>query len=439
MITKENKELAQWAMDFAVKNGCQASRVSISNGSNSSYEIRDMKIDKLQQATENSMSIHLFVDNKYGAFSTNRLNKGELEKFIRNGIDSTRYLTEDPARSLPDPSRYYKGNRPDLQLYDSRFDSVNPDDKVSLAMRTCNEIMNKDPRIISVGASYDDQKWFSYMVTSNGFEGEKSGSYFSVSGSVSVKGEGESRPSDFWYDSSLYYDKLIKYGIGTKALERVLRKIGQQKIASGKYPMILDNTVSARLLSPVISALYGSSIQQNNSFLLNKLNEKVLGGNITIMDDPHQLQASGARYFDNEGVATQRMPIFENGVLKTYFIDTYNSNKLNMPPTIATPSILTIGMGNKDCDGLVASLDKGILVTGFNGGNSNSSTGDFSFGVEGFLVENGKVTQPVSEMNITGNLLTLWNNLTEAGNDPRPSSNWKIPSLLFDGVDFSGL
>lgn len=68
-----------------------------------------MKIDRLQQASENSMVIHLFVDGRYGSFSTNRLDKKELEKFIRNGIDSTRYLAEDKARTLPDASLYYKG------------------------------------------------------------------------------------------------------------------------------------------------------------------------------------------------------------------------------------------------------------------------------------------------------------------------------------------
>ena len=70
--------------------------------------------------------------------------------------------------------------------------------------------------------------------------------------------------------------------------------------------------------------------------------------------------ASGARYFDGEGVATKRMPVFENGVLKTYYIDTYSANKMDMKQTIASPSILTMQMGNRDADGLIASVDKGI-------------------------------------------------------------------------------
>ncbi len=439
MITNENKKLAQWAMEYALKNGCLASRINLYAGSNTSFEIRDMKIDRLQQASENGLSIQLFVDGRYGSYSTNRLDKKELEKFIKEGIDTTRFLAEDKARTLPDPSLYYKGGGQDLQLNDPAFDKVQPDDKVKIAMETCNEIMGKDNRLISANSSFSDGREARYIIASNGFEGESVGTYFSVSASASIKGEGDARPESYWYDSALYYDTLIKKGIGDKALERALRKLGQKKVASGKYKMLVDNMNSTRLLSPVISAMYGSNIQQNNSFLLNKLNEKVLGANITLIDDPHVVKAQGARYFDGEGVATQRMPIFEEGVLKTYFFDIYSANKMSVAPTISGPSILSMQMGHKDTEALIASVDKGIFVTGFNGGNSNSTTGDFSFGVEGFLIENGKLTQPISEMNITGNVLTLWNNLIEAGNDPRLSSSWRIPSLLFSGVDFSGL
>ena len=439
MITNENKKLAQWAMEFALKNGCQASRVSLYTGSNSSFEIRDMKIDRLTQAAESSLVIHLFVDGRYGSFSTNRLEKKELEKFILNGIDSTRYLAEDKARTLPDPALYYKGGGKDLDLFDTRFDSIQPDDKKELAMKVCNEIMDKDPRIISATSSYGDEKGANYMVASNGFEGERTSSTYTLVSSVSIRGEGDARPEAYWYESSIFYDSLIKDGIGTTALERVISKLGQKKVASGKYRMVVDNMNSSRLLSPLINAIYGASIQQKNSFLLDKLDQKVIGENVTLIDEPHMAKARGARYFDGEGIATKRLPVFENGVLKTYYIDTYYANKLQTASTISGPSILTMQMGSKNMAGLIASMDRGILVTGFNGGNSNSSTGDFSYGIEGFIIENGKLAQPISEMNITGNILTLWSNLVEVGNDVRDSSSWRIPSLVFEGVDFSGI
>ena len=439
MITNENKKIARRAMEIALKSGCHASRVRLSSGTSSSFEIRDMKIDKLQQAAESSLSINLFVDGRFGSFSTNRLDLKEIEKAVKNGIDSIRFLSEDKSRMLPDPSLYYKGGLSDLQLFDSKFDTIQPDDKVTMAMNVCDEMMNKDSRIISAQSSYRDGKVAQYMIDSNGFEGESLSSSFGLSAAISIKGDGDARPESSWNESSLYFDLLEKEGIGTKAMERVIKKLGQKKTTSGKYSMILDNRNSSNLLSPIISALYGSSIQQKNSFFIDKLGEKVLGENITITDDPHTPKSPGARYFDGEGIATKKQSIFENGVLKTYFIDTYYANKLETLPTISSPSILTIKLGDKDVEGLIASVNKGILVTGFNGGNNNSTTGDFSYGIEGFLIENGKLTQPVSEMNITGNLITLWNNLIEVGNDPRKSSSWKIPSLLFDGVDFSGL
>ncbi len=439
MISDSNKKLAQWAMEYAQKNGCQASRVTLYSGSNTSFELRDAKMDRLKQSAENGLSIQLYVDGRFGTYSTNRLDQKELESFIRNGIDATRYLAEDPSRVLPDPERYYKGGKPDLQLLDPKLSSIEPDDKVALARVTAEEAMGKDDRIISVESSYSDGENFSYRLASNGFEGESKSSWYSLVASVSIKGDGDARPSSYWYDSSLFYDKLIKEGIGQKALERVLRKLGQQKIASGKYTMVLDPTVSSRVLSPMISALYGGSLQQKNSFLLDKLGEKIGNDKLTLIDEPHLIGASGARYFDSEGVATERRPVFENGVLKTYYIDTYSGKKMGVEPTIANPSILILQPGNKDVNGLIADVDKGIFVTGFNGGNCNSTTGDFSYGVEGFLIENGKLTQPISEMNVTGNMITLWNSLAAVGNDPRLSSSWRIPSLAFEGVDFSGL
>ncbi|WP_321479010.1 TldD/PmbA family protein [uncultured Bacteroides sp.] len=439
MISDNNKKLTQWAMEFAQKNGCQAARVSLYSGSNSSFELRDVKIDKLQQASESSLNLTLFVDGRYGTFSTNRLDKKELESFIINGIESTRYLVEDKFRVLPDNALYYKGGLPDLQLLDVNFDSVLPDDKLSLAKAVAEEIYGSDERIISVESSYGDGVNFAYTLASNGFEGETKNSWYSLSASVSVRGEGEARPSSYWYESSLYFDQLIKKNIGRKALECVLRKLGQQKVKSGKYTMVVDPLNSGRLLSPLIQALYGSGLQQKNSFMLNKLGEKVASEKFTLIDEPHLLKTPGARYFDNEGVATKRRAILEKGSLETYFIDTYNAKKMNVEPTISRPSVLMLEMGNKNLDALIVDVEKGILITAFNGGNCNSSTGDFSYGIEGFLIENGKLTTPLSEMNVTGNMITLWASLSAIGNDPRLSSSWRIPSLVFEGVDFSGL
>lgn len=438
-MTKEEKySLAKWAMQHALENGAQEVSVNISNNRSSSVDVREEKIDKLEQAIQSSLSIRLFVDNKYSSHSTNRLKKEDLARFIEEAIEGTKFLSEDEYRSLPDPELYYKGNGSDLKTLDAAFDGVKPEDKIDLAFKIEKEVLGKDERIISVSTSYYDGLNERVMVTSNGFEGDTSSSYFGANAQVSVKSD-EARPESYWSESNIFFDKLIKEGIGKKALKRALDKIGQEKIASGEMPMIVENRQVGRIFGPLINALNGSAIQQKNSFLIDKLNEKVVSEKLTLIDDPFIVSGRGSRLFDYEGLATKKRTIFEAGVLQNYYIDTYYGKKLEMDPTSGSTTNLTFETGNKNLDQLIESVDRGILVTGFNGGNSNGTTGDYSYGIEGFLIEKGKLVQPVSEMNITGNMLELWSNIGEIGNDINESSSWRTPSILFNSVDFSGI
>lgn len=439
MIANKQKDIARWAMEYALRNGCQSARVSIVTADSNSFEYRNKQLDQLEQSSENKLYIELFVNGKYGSFSTNRLEQNELQSFIRQGIKSTDYLAQDNCRQLPNEERYYIPDGQDLQLFDPTLSALPPDIKLKLARQAIDEIYEADKRIISISSSYTDGQSAEYMLTSNGFEDENTGSWCSVSVSVTLKTDGDARAESYWYDSAIFWDDLIKNGIAKEALERAKRKIGQAKIETGTYDMLLDNTVSARLLSPLIGAMYGSALQQKNSFLLDKLDQKIVSGKLTVKDTPHLAKAFGARWYDGEGVATYNQAIIKDGILKTYFLDTYNALKMGVEPTIASPSIINLEHGKRNFNQILKSVQKGIWVTGFNGGNTNSTTGDFSFGVEGFLVENGQVVRPISEMNITGNILLLWNTLKEVGNDPRTNSSWRIPSLLFEDVDFSGL
>ncbi len=325
-----------------------------------------------------------------------------------------------------------------MKTLDRDFGKVDPQKKIDLAFAAEKEVLGKDDRIISVSAGYSDGVNERVMVTSNGFEGDTANSYFVLYSSVSVKSD-EARPEASWSESAIFFNELKKESIGTTALKRATDKIGQQKIASGKMTMIVENKQVGRLFSPLIQALNGSAIQQKNSFLIDKLNQKVVSEKLTITDDPFIVSGRGSRLFDNEGLATKQRPVFEKGVLKTYFIDTYYGKKLEMEPTSGSTTNIVFETGSKDLQGLVAGVQRGILVTGFNGGNSNGSTGDFSFGIEGFLIENGAIVQPVSEMNITGNMKDLWSNIGEIGNDVNVTSSWLTPSIVFEGVDFSGI
>ncbi|MEA1887308.1 MAG: TldD/PmbA family protein [Bacteroidota bacterium] len=439
-MTKEDKyKLARWAVDHALESGAQQAKSVISNSQNNSISIREEKIENLEQSIENRLTIYLYVDNKYSNHSTNRLdNKKELARFIDHAIEGTKYLAEDEYRSLPDPDLYYKGDGPDLKTFDDNYKAIDPQEKIDSAFGVEKEALGKDERIVSVTASYNDGMNETVMVTSNGFEGDRANTHYGISASVSVK-EGDARPGDAWYDSSLFYKKLIHEGIGRKALERALKKLGQTKIESANMPMIIENRLAGQSLGPLIQALHGSAIQQKNSFLLDMQGEKVGSDLMTIVDDPFIVSGRGSGYFDNEGLALEKRTIFEKGVLKSYYINTYYGKKLGMDPTSGMTTNLVFETGDKNLEEMIASLDRGILVTGFNGGNCNGSTGDFSYGIDGFLIEKGIIVKPVSEMNITGNMLELYRNLAEVGNDVYEDAAWRTPSLLFNNVSFSGI
>jgi PmbA protein len=396
-------------------------------------------MEHLQQAEENQLIGYLFVDGRYGSFSTNRLKKNELEAFFSHAIKSTRLLAIDEARHLPDPKRYYHGSDAFLSLYDATVTTLDPEAKIQAAFRAGAEVDRKDNRIISVASAYGDNESFIYLIDSNGLEVESASSSFGISVSISVRGIEEARPEAYWYDQSLSWDALQKEGIGDMALNRALMKIGQRKIQSGVYPMVVDRNEVRMLLSPMIGALIGNALQQNNSFLIGRQEQKVCSDIMTLNDCPLLPKTIGARCFDCEGVVLEPRYVFEKGVLKNYYIDTYIGHKLGVAPTTGTTSVLQFGLGKGNQEDLLSKIGTGVLVTGFNGGNCNSSTGNFSYGIEGFWIERGEIQYPIGEMNITGNMISLWSHLMDVGNDPIIASNWQTPSVLFDVANFNGI
>lgn len=165
-----------------------------------------------------------------------------------------------------------------------------------------------------------------------------------------------------------------------------------------------------------------------------------MGSNaLHITDDPHLVEGLGSRIYDGEGMATRPRPIFEHGILRNYYFDTYYAHKLGLEPTSGSQANLVYQPGKRDLRALCEEMDQGLLITAFIGGNSDDASGDFSFGVRGHLVERGQVTRrAISEMNISGNHLTFWKHLLETGNDPFPYSSNRCPSLRFAKAQFSG-
>jgi len=237
-----------------------------------------------------------------------------------------------------------------------------------------------------------------------------------------------------------FYEELPTAEILARgAVDRALGKIGQSKMESGLYDMIVENRSAGRLLYSLYGPLQASSIQQKNSFLEGKLDQKIASEILTIIDDPFVISGLGSRFYDGEGLVTKRRVLIDKGVLKSYLVDNYYGKKLGWEPNSGSTTNIIFEYGDKSPDEMVKGVKKGIFVNGFIGGNSNSTTGDFSFGIVGKYIEDGQFVKPVNEMNISGNLIVFLNQLVEVGNDPYVYSSLRSPSFRFKDVQFSGI
>ena len=364
-----------------------------------------------------------------------------------------RMLGEDNCRRLPDPDRTAKDaiTGRELGLFDDRYYSLDSEERLSSAMKLSKyaSIREREQgfRLISEECEYSCTADDNYVADSNGFEGRHSETTFGTFSEMTIEDPEGNKFSGYWWQTCSRYDET-DYEIGEKALQRAVSQIGPKKRRSGIYRMVVDSTVSSRLTSPLFTALNASSIQQKMSFLEDSMGKQLFPEGMTLMDLARTPGKNGSRLFDTEGTATKDVPIIEKGVIKQYFVNTYHSEKMGIPATvedISRPCLMPFIKGRdlQDAEKEVSLEDilklaqNGILVTGFNGGNCNPVTGDFSYGIEGFAFSKGRITHPVREMLITGNILELWNSLMAAGTDARPSSRWQIPTLAFEGVAFS--
>lgn len=456
MIEIHEIDIARHCISFACANGADSARVNLNKSSIDGCNMLNGELDKVTHSADRSIYIYLFVDGRYGTFSTNMLEKDKLEDFIIKAIDMIRMLGEDVCRRLPDPSRTEQNAKTgrELGLYNEALEQSDSDSRLARAnamsiwQKSAYEKSSETFSIISEECEYSESYDDSLTIDSQGFEGRHTESSFSYFAEVTIQDKEGNRYSGYWWESSCDNSLADPSEISRKALERAVAQIGPQPRRSGRARMVVDSSVASRLVAPLINALNGAALQQKMSFLEGSLGEKVFSDGMTLMDLPRTAGKNGSRMYDSEGVATKDAPIIKDGVVSQYFINTYNAAKMGIEPTVEDasrpllmPYIKGVELADKEnsvsLKDILQYCKNGILVTGFNGGNTNPVTGDFSFGIEGFAFSKGKITHPVREMLITGNLKDLWNSFIAAGTDARPSSRWQIPTIAFENVSFS--
>ncbi len=440
-MSNELMERARQAARVAQDAGAQDARVYASRSRQVRVEWRDGRLDRIRESTSQGLSITLYVDGRYSANGTSDIRPDAVEQYVRGAVETTRYLAQDEHRKLPPPERYAGRTEADLQLFDPALPEVTPEDRLTAA-RMLEEAARAGEgadRIISVTSTVGDYESQTACFATNGLEVEERGTYTSRSLVVSVRDEDDRKPRGSSYGSARFAADLPAIEeLGADALRRALDQLGSRQVPTGKYELLIENRTVSTLLGHLLRPLYGSAVQQKRSCFEGRIGESIGSPALTIRDEPHLVRGLSSTAWDGEGMATVPREIFTEGVLQTYFLDTYYASKLGMEPTTGSTSNLVWTLGERDRQALVADVERGVLVTSFLGGNSNSTTGDFSMGIKGFAIEGGALTHPVSEVNIAGNHLSFWAQLAEVGNDPWPYSSELNPTLRFTDVQCSG-
>jgi PmbA protein len=440
-MNKEMHDLVAWSIKTAKSAGADECRVRMNSRRFVDISYRERKPETIKEASTRSFGIEVFVNGRYSSQSTSDLRKSAMKDFLSNAIATTKLLEEDPYRTLPDP-KYYKGRaKLDLGQLDPDYKKFSPEDRHNMVKAMEESCIAKGgKKVISVTAREIDEHGELLMMTSNGFEGSEEYTFFQAVVSMTVQDEGDRRPTGYNYVGSVIRKNLpTPEKIGAEAARRTLDLLGGKKIKTETLPIIIENRNVQRILDGFLDGMKGSNIQQKRSFLADKKGEKIASKHFTLIDDPFVKGGFGSSLFDKDGFATKKRTMVDSGVLKEFYVDWYYSRKLGWEPTAGEKSNLIIPPGKRSVKEIMKDLGRGIFITGFIGGNSNSTTGDTSIGIFGKLFENGKPVQAVAEMNIAGNHLKFWNNLIEVANDPWVYSSWRTPSLVFKDVVVSGL
>lgn len=430
---------------FALASGADKVRITLTKSVLNLVGVLNGEVDKVSHALDLSIQLNLFVDGKFGTFSSNRMDKEGLEEFILKAIETVRMLEKDAYRDLPAAERVAKDATTglELDLFDDEYQNVDSEKRRAMALSSMcwprKEALEKGFTLVSEEGEYSDSIFDSVTIDSNGLFARHTETSFEIGYEVTIEDTEGNMYSSYWWDASPLLKDLKLMDCSETAVRRAAEQIGPKQIKSGNYTLVVDTECASKLLTPVLNALGGFSLQQKNSFLDGSLGKKLFPECLNIWDEPRAKGQTGSRLFDSEGVATKASAIIEGGVVKQYFLNTYIAAKMGMEPTVedVTRAVVKPVGGCKTLQDVLEKAGDCIYVTGFNGGNSNSATGNFSYGIEGFMVKGGKIAFPVREALMTGDFITLWNNILAAAEDARPCMSKLIPTLAFRNVAVS--
>jgi PmbA protein len=437
--------IAQQLVTSASRAGADAADAVALRSVSQSVEVRDGAVEESERAEADDIGLRVFLGRRQAVVSTNDVSDAGMATLAERAVAMARAAPEDQFAGLADRERLAR-DIPDLDLIDPELPGVERLESLALAAEAAALEVSGVTK--SGGAAASAGIGGMVLVTSDGF----SGSYLSSRHSVSmtaIAGEGTRMERDYDFSSALHAADLSDAaGIGRSAGERAVKRLNPRKVPTGRVPVVFDPRVASSLIGHLVGAINGTMVARRTSFLADKLGEQLLGDSICIIDDPLRRRGLRSQPFDAEGVAGRPLVLVENGVLKSFLLDSATGRELGMATTghaqrgvssapSPGPTNLHLAAGERTPQELIGDIAEGFYVADLIGMGVNLVTGDYSRGAAGFWIENGELTFPVSEVTIAGHLLELFRGL-EPANDLTFRYGFNAPTVRLEGLTVAG-
>ena len=437
--TDELKHIMETVMKLAKDKGATDSSVAINLDSGFSVDVRIGAVETVAFSEDKGIGVNVYIGNAKGSASSSDTSHAALDAMVQAAIDIASVSASDSCFGLPE-KELLSNVIPDLDLYFPW--EISPEDAIKKVIELESRAMSLDKRITnSDGSQLSTYTFCIGHANTNGFMEFVQSSRHSISCSLVAENE-SGKQRDYDYTTARYFEKLLNIeDLAKSVVDRTVSRLGAKKIKTQKVPVVFSQRISSGLFSTFISAINGNNIYRKNSFLLDKIGEQLFPKNIQVYEQPHILCGLGSSPFDGEGILTRNNVIVKDGVLNQYVLNTYSARKLNLTTTANSGGVynLTIAPTTGDLNQLLKKMDKGLLVTELMGHGVNILTGDYSRGATGFWVENGEIQFPVEEITIASNLIDMFKNIVDVGNDINPNISTKCGSLLISQMTIAGV
>ncbi|MGH6962446.1 MAG: TldD/PmbA family protein, partial [Dongiaceae bacterium] len=269
----------------ARKAGADAGDAILVDGASLTLAQRLGRPEKLEREESRDLGLRVFIGKRQAIVSSTDATPAMLQELVDRAVAMARSVPDDPYCGLAEPGELAR-KMPAIDLFD---DAEPTPDVLRERARLAEDAARAVPGITnSEGADASWGRSSVTLVASNGFHGGYATSRHSVGASV-LAGEGTAMERDYDFATAVYGADLDDPAtVGRCAGEKAVKRLNPRKAATARVPVIFDPRVANSLLGHLANAINGAAIARGTSFLKDKLGQRVLAADVTVIDDPHR-------------------------------------------------------------------------------------------------------------------------------------------------------